>query len=220
MARPRKFDRDTLLEKALEVFWEKGYEATTVQDLGARMGVHPGSLFGTFGDKRTLFYEALNRFEARVRGILFAVLEEPVPRRAALERLFAVTIELMLDARAAGRRGCFMVNSLMERCPLDPDMDKRAQINLARLEGRLRTTLQEAMAGGEIAERPEEELRALARSLMANLLAIRLLARVGAEADILHDVARVALRSLDLPLSGRSALDDLPVLIEQVIDAS
>jgi TetR/AcrR family transcriptional repressor of nem operon len=202
MARPRKFDRDVLLEKALEVFWEKGYEATTVQDLGARMGVHPGTLFGTFGDKRTLFYEALNRYEERIRGILFGLLEEPIPRRAALEKLFAVTIELLLDARAAGQRGCFMVNSLMERCPLDPDMDRRAQVNLARLEGRLQTALQEAVAGGEIAERSEEDLRALARSLMANILAIRLLARVGAEAEILHDVARIALRSLDLSPPG------------------
>ena len=104
MARPRKFDRDVLLEKALEVFWERGYEATTVQDLGARMGIHPGSLFGTFGDKRTLFYEALNRYEERIRGILFALLEEPIPRRTALEKLFAVTIELLIDARAAGHR--------------------------------------------------------------------------------------------------------------------
>jgi hypothetical protein len=81
-------------------------------------------------------------------------------------------------------------------------MDKRAQVNLARLEGRLQTALQEAVAGGEIAERSEQELRALARSLMANLLALRLLARVGAEADVLHDVARVALGSLDLSPSG------------------
>jgi TetR/AcrR family transcriptional repressor of nem operon len=198
MARPRKFDRDVLLEKALEVFWEKGYEATTVQDLGQRMEIHPGSLFGTFGDKRTLFYEALNRFEERMRGILLAVLDEPIPRRVALEKLFRVSISLLLEGREAGRRGCFMVNSLMELCPLDPDMDRRAQVNLARLEGRLKTALDEAVAGGEIAERSDGEQRALARSLMASFLAIRLLARVGAEAEVLHDVAHVALRSLDL----------------------
>jgi TetR/AcrR family transcriptional repressor of nem operon len=131
------------------------------------------------------------------------VLDEPIPRRTALEKLFAVSISLLLKAREAGLRGCFMVNSLMELCPLDPDMDRRAQVNLARLEGRLHTALQEARASGEIAERSDEELRVLAHSLMANFLAIRLLARVGAAPEVLHEVADVALRSLDLPTLSR-----------------
>jgi TetR/AcrR family transcriptional repressor of nem operon len=197
MGRPRKFAREELLETALEVFWEKGYEATTVQDLGARMGVHPGSLFGTFGDKRSLFLEALGRYEEQVRGKMFALLESPLPRREALRLLFSAMIDTLLQARTDGRRGCFMVNSLVELCPLDPDMDRRAEVNLARLEGTLRTALDAAVEGGEIAARTEEEMRALARALMANLLAIRVLARVGAEPEVLRDVARVALSLLD-----------------------
>jgi TetR/AcrR family transcriptional repressor of nem operon len=197
MARPRKFERDTLLETALEVFWEKGYEATSVQDLGSRMGIHPGSLFGTFGDKRTLFYEALNRYEERVREMLFGILDQPIPRRAALTQLFEGTITFLLAQRDAGRRGCFMVSSLMELCPLDPAMDQRASVNLERLESRFYVCLEEAMTNGEIRVRPEQEIRELARSLMANLLALRMLARVGSTRAVLEDIAHAALRMLD-----------------------
>lgn len=197
MARPRKFERTALLEAALGVFWERGYEATTVQELGERMGIHPGSLFGTFGDKRALFYEALQLYEERVRSYLFALLESPVPRREALGLVFAATIDFLLQNREAGHRGCFMVNSLMERCTLDPDMDTRAQVNLKRLEEVFYKAVVTAAENGEISARPEGELRAIARSLMANLIALRVLGRVGASREVLNDTARLALTVLD-----------------------
>lgn len=197
MGRPRKFERDELLQKALDLFWEKGYEATTVQELGTRMGLHPGSLFHTFGDKQSLFLEALGLYEERARALLLALLEAPLPKREALRQLFAAMIDNLLRARTAGRRGCFMVNTLVERCPQDPDMDRRARTNLTRLEEALERALRAAVEGGEIRPRSEEDLLALARFLMGNILAIRVLVRVGAEPSVLEDVARVALTAID-----------------------
>lgn len=204
MPRPPKYSREELLEKALEVFWEKGYEATTVHDLGTRMGIHPGSLFHTFGDKRTLFYEALSRYEEQMRGRLFSILELPLPKKEAIRLMFSGMIENLLRLREMGFRGCFMVNSLMELCASDPDMDRRSQVNLARLEEVLHAALQSAIEEGEISPRSDEDLRALSRSLMANVLALRMLIRVGAEPEVLHDVARIALVPLDAGMVARA----------------
>jgi TetR/AcrR family transcriptional repressor of nem operon len=200
LARPRKFSRQELLEKAIDVFWEKGYEATTTQDLQERLGIHPGSLFGTFGDKQSLFREALDLYEENVRAMLFALLEKPVSKREGLRLFFSRMIDFLLKERTQGKPGCFMVNSLVELCSRDEAMDRRSKVNRARLEMIFFTTLQHAIDTGEIRDRPVEETRALARAFVANVLSIRVLVRIGAEPEMLHDVARVALAQLDTPL--------------------
>ncbi len=68
MARPREFDRDEVLDKAIEVFWTQGYDGTSVQDLVDAMGIQRGSLYAAFGDKHQLFLEALDRYENVARG--------------------------------------------------------------------------------------------------------------------------------------------------------
>ena len=65
MARPKEFDVDDALQQALELFWRKGYEATSVQDLVAAMGIQKASLYGTFGDKHSLYMKALQRSNSR-----------------------------------------------------------------------------------------------------------------------------------------------------------
>ncbi len=88
MARPREFERDVVLDRAMQVFWSRGYEATSIQHLVDRMGIQRGSLYDTFGDKRALFFAAINRYDRVVTAKLVAVLEEPGSGKDAIRRLF------------------------------------------------------------------------------------------------------------------------------------
>jgi len=102
--RPRSFDRDTALDKAMEVFWRKGFESTSVADLTEAMGINPPSLYAAFGDKEQLFLEAVERYQAR-RGESCPYCEEPTAR-GAVEKLLLY----MADELTSGEhpRGCLM----------------------------------------------------------------------------------------------------------------
>src|SRR5258705_760088 len=109
MARHKEFDRDETLHRAMEVFWSRGYEAASIEDLVKHMGINRQSLYDTFGDKHALFLLALDRYsEAEVRRI-FELLERPGSVKKSLRQLFEGTVEKALSDEH--RRGCFMGNS-------------------------------------------------------------------------------------------------------------
>ena len=85
--RPRSFDRDAALERAMEVFWRQGYEATSINDLTAAMGINPPSLYAAFGDKERLFLEAVERYRCGHAAAGDAVLERETTARGAVARL-------------------------------------------------------------------------------------------------------------------------------------
>ena len=86
MARPREFERDVVLDRAMHVFWSRGYEATSIRHLVARMGIQRGSLYATFGDKRALFFAAIDHYDRVVTARLLATLEEPGSGKEAIRR--------------------------------------------------------------------------------------------------------------------------------------
>src|SRR5207247_9317089 len=77
MGRPREFERDVVLDRAMQVFWSRGYEATSIRHLVDRMRIQRGSLYDTFGDKRALFFAAIARYDRVVTAELLAALDEP-----------------------------------------------------------------------------------------------------------------------------------------------
>src|SRR6266851_3112951 len=86
VGRPREFERDVVLDRAMRFFWTRGYEATSVQHLVARMGIQRGSLYDTFGDKRALFFAAIDRYDRVVTAKLLAALDDPRAGRDAIRR--------------------------------------------------------------------------------------------------------------------------------------
>src|ERR1700749_792118 len=112
MARHKEFARDEALHRAMEVFWSRGYEAASVGDLVKHMGINRQSLYDTFGDKHSLYLQALDRYREVEGGKLFELLESSGSVRGALRRLFEGVVECSLGG--GERRGCFVGNAMSE----------------------------------------------------------------------------------------------------------
>jgi AcrR family transcriptional regulator len=106
--RPRSFDREAALQRAIKVFWKHGYEATSVNDLTRAMGINPPSLYAAFGDKEKLFMEAVDRYIEERRAVVARAFEEPTARRA-IERWLTEAASAL--ARNGAPRGCLLVMS-------------------------------------------------------------------------------------------------------------
>jgi TetR/AcrR family transcriptional repressor of nem operon len=180
VARPRKFDTDLLLEKAMHLFWKQGYEQTSVQELGGALSVHPGTLYDTFGDKHALLLTVLDRYVKTVGCQVLDVLKEPGSRRQAIERLFALSVARLTSE--TGSYGCLMTNIAMERAHCDAQTTRRVADYQQTVEEALVEALKEAQASGELSPRPESDTLSLARFLNGCLQGMRVLARSGPQA--------------------------------------
>ena len=119
MARPREFEREEVVQKALAVFWRQGYQATSVQDLVAVTGLNRGSLYDTFGDKHGLFLAVVEHYRTTITAQRLARLEQPGPAREKIATFFKDMIEFSVGE---GRLlGCLMTNSAIELAPHDRD---------------------------------------------------------------------------------------------------
>jgi TetR/AcrR family transcriptional repressor of nem operon len=193
MARRKEFDRDEVLEKAMEAFWCQGYEATSIEDLVKHMGINRGSLYDTFRDKRTLFLEAIAHYDNTVTSKAIAELEAPGSAKQAIANYFQSLVErATLDRQ---RRGCFLTNSVVELAAHDPDAASRLAANLQRLESAFYNALVRAKAEGEISQ--HKDIRALARFFTSSLQGLRVMSKVNPEPSALQDAANVIVSVLD-----------------------
>lgn len=192
MPRPKEFDRSQVIKRAMDVFWQKGYEATSISDLTEATALKPGSLYNTFGSKHAIYLEALDYYMANVGGKVFAVLDEPLSGRAAIEQCF----NDLIDAELADplERGCFMQNSIMERAACDQDVYKRACVGEAQGVAAFRRALERGQSAGEIRQGLATE--ETARYLVGVVYAVRTMARTTRNRDDLEAVVRVALSIL------------------------
>jgi TetR/AcrR family transcriptional repressor of nem operon len=182
-------------------FWSQGYEATSIRDLVARMGIQRGSLYGTFGDKRTLFRAALDRYERVVAQPLFDALESPGSGMAAIRRFFRLKIEGALDRSRP--LGCLVTNSAVELTRQDPDATAKVGASLAKLERAFFRALLRARQAGEV--EAGWDLRALARFLTSSAQGLSVMAKAYPQPAVLDDVVRVVLAVLERgrPAEGR-----------------
>jgi TetR/AcrR family transcriptional repressor of nem operon len=193
MARPREFDEVTALEAAIECFWHRGYEATSVRDLADKMGISGPSLYNAYGDKRALFAQALDRYVDHSARALIKRLESSLPPRQAVRRFIEEIIERSVNDRE--RRGCFLINSALEVAPHDKRLGALIADRLAEIEAFFYRSIKAAQAEGAIGQ--DRVAKDLARLLLGVLLGIRVLARSKPERALLEGVARPALALLN-----------------------
>ncbi|HXJ83919.1 MAG TPA: TetR/AcrR family transcriptional regulator [Candidatus Methylomirabilis sp.] len=193
MARPREFDREAALDRAMAVFWSKGYEATSIEVLVARMGIQRGSLYGAFGDKRTLFLSALERYHQVVARELFDALEAPGSGLEAIRRFFRLRVEAALDRRRPA--GCLVTNSAVELSRRDRGAAARVGGSLVKMEAAFRRALERARTSGELS--PGSDVRALARFLTSSAQGLSVMAKAFPDRAMLEDVVAVVLAALE-----------------------
>lgn len=192
MARPREFDGDSILDKAVEAFRGKGYEGTSLTVLEKATGLGRASLYGAYGDKRALYLAALRRYDATRSLRLLASLNEARTGRAALECLFAAVIgESVRDPR-----GCLLACAASERAAHDEGVARCVEGNRRRMEGGLAAAILRGRADGSV-KRRGDDARTAARFLFAAVLGLRALAKAGCGKSELEGVAAEALRTLD-----------------------
>jgi TetR/AcrR family transcriptional repressor of nem operon len=174
MGRPRLFDLDGAITSALNVFWKRGYSATTPADLLEAIGVGKGSFYNAFGSKHALFERALRRYgDDRVAGLAgWLAKTGPVRQRinGYFERLAAP------ENQATLRRGCFAANTAAEVGRSDPAAMKIVRSTFERMESVLEETLVEGQERGELDD--ALDVKAVASLLLATLVGITVLARV------------------------------------------
>ena len=194
MARTKAFDPDLVVARAMDVFWHRGYEATTLPDLLAGMGIARASLYDTFGDKHALFLAALARYEADKAATLVARLDEAGPG-AVIATIRGVFLHVLDGSVAdARRRGCLMDNAIAEMAAWDAEVAAAARASLAATEEAFYRALVRAREHGAIGA--GRDPRALARFLVAVLQGLRLRAKVEPDRAVLGDIVDVALAAL------------------------
>ncbi|TMJ21605.1 MAG: TetR/AcrR family transcriptional regulator [Alphaproteobacteria bacterium] len=179
MARLKDFDEQRALDSAVDCFWHRGYEATTVRDLAEAMRIGGASLYNAYGDKRALFARALERYANRS-------MHQP---KQAIAAFIAEIIDRSL--KDPDRKGCLLVNSALDVAPHDATLGKVVAGYLDELRAFFRRNVEAA--------RPDLDAEAVADHLLGVLLGIRVLARTRARRKALEAVARPALALLDGP---------------------
>lgn len=174
--RPRGFDREAALEAAMRLFWSRGYEATSVSDLVAAMGITPPSLYGAFGDKKRLFLEAVDRYQAGPGCFAYkALTEEPTAERA-MRRLMMDAVKSFTDPR--NPRGCMVILAATNCAAESGDVMEALASRRRAAQGVLRQRIAMGRAAGELA--PGADIDALAGMVTATLSGLAMLARDGA----------------------------------------
>lgn len=189
--RPKQFDPDCALDRAMMLFWERGYDKTSLGDLLEAMGISRQSLYDTFGDKRKLYLLALDRYRARQQRELVAELFE---EDASLPAIKAVFDRLVHNCACGQRRACMLGSSTLERLEADVDVKERVRQQLREVEKRFQAAIENATRKGELGAVVDS--RAIARHLVNTLQGMSVLSKGGATAEEMKDVVGVALSVL------------------------
>jgi TetR/AcrR family transcriptional repressor of nem operon len=193
MGRPKEFDSATVVQDAIGAFWERGYAATSVNDLLAETGLNRGSLYGSFGDKRQLFLTALERYDRQGWDAIRAELGKDGPARAVLESWLRTHADSCYGAD--GRRGCLLAKAAMELVPHDPEVAAFMRRLGRRNERFLAGLVQRGQREGDID--PALDARAVARFLWNSLAGLRLMGTTSPTRHDVREVIDLVLRVID-----------------------
>lgn len=147
MGRPYEFDREETLFKAMEVFWEKGYKATSIQDLVDRMGIKRGSIYNTYGDKHSLFIAALEFYAKEINYKRIKMLEQEGSPLLNIKNFFEEIINIPPEKKA---RGCLISNTIVELAPHDAKVAETLRQLHKNIQNAFLNCLNKAVKIGEL----------------------------------------------------------------------
>ncbi|MDF3288190.1 TetR/AcrR family transcriptional regulator [Streptomyces silvisoli] len=192
MARTREFDTEAAVSRTMELFWVRGYEATSVRDLTRHLGIGQGSLYAAFGDKDGLYRAALEHYRTTFAAAALRSLDEGSDARSAIR---AMLIERVRIAVELGGRGCLLVNAACERVPEDAATHRTVRDALGASQDALAEVLRVAADRGEISTR--HDAHTLAAFLVTFLNGLLVSSKITPDPRALEPLVEVALATLD-----------------------
>jgi TetR/AcrR family transcriptional repressor of nem operon len=193
MARTKDFDENEVLTKAVNLFWLKGYSATSMQDLVDSLGISRSSLYDTYGDKHTLYIKALESYQSTNSGKFGDIINSSSSAKEIIKRLLEfITGELQNDTT---RKGCFMVNAEVEVAPHDKQVSQMVCQNDQQVEDIFYLVIKKGKENGEIAN--QQDARALARFTFNTVKGMRVTAKSTNDKAVFEDIIKMAISVLD-----------------------
>ncbi|MFK4302492.1 MULTISPECIES: TetR/AcrR family transcriptional regulator [unclassified Paenibacillus] len=191
MSRNKEFDETKVLDKAMQLFWEQGYEKTSMSDLVEHMGIHRRSLYDTFGDKHTLFLKAMDRYESKVNASLTGGVKRSKTATEALQFIVGILISGETDSPS----GCLMVNSAVELAARDADVNKKSTEAFTTEEQLLKEIIFWGQRDGEFSS--DYDAGELAEYLHNVGVGLRSMARTSIPREKLHRIANISMQFLE-----------------------
>ncbi|ACM19518.1 helix-turn-helix transcriptional regulator, TetR family [Geotalea daltonii FRC-32] len=194
MGRPLAYDPEKALDTAMQVFWSRGYEATTLQDLLQAMGLSKSSFYQAFGGKKEIFLRSMARYREKIGQGLSQLLENSGSAREFIERML---LNSAAEARRPNetRRGCLIMNTATECAQKDGDIAGEVSSGFEGLRALLCRAVRRGQAEGGITQ--EVEAEALAGYLISSLGGIKMVVKGGADEERVREIVAVILRALD-----------------------
>ncbi len=191
MGRPREFDREDALEKAMHVFWAQGFAATTTDDLRAAMGIGRQSLYDTFGDKRALFLEAFAHYNETQGADFTHACTQQTPAIAGIRSML---MQIAEQGPAERAKGCFFVNTVAELADRDPEIGAIVKAVTEAGAARFATAVQRAKAAREIPA--SIDAKTAGRYLFSSLSGLRLAGKSGTPTAALRAMVDMTLAAI------------------------
>ena len=194
VGRPKEFDQETALQRAMEVFWAHGYEATSVQDLLDAMGINRGSMYDTFGDKHALFSQAIDYYGRTVTRGLEGTLDASGSPLGNIRKVLRNMAGQSLTGDGRGC-GCLATHTAVELAPHDAEVGRTVKALLARVEKAFHRALGRAVEAGELS--PDVNGRALARFFTGTLQGLVVMGKAATGKAAMNDIVDTALSVLE-----------------------
>ncbi|MFJ5748610.1 TetR/AcrR family transcriptional regulator [Peribacillus frigoritolerans] len=191
MARSKEFDEKAVLRKAMELFWEQGYEKTSMQDLVDHMGIHRRSIYDTFGDKRSLFLASLNHYEE----LIVNEMESIISSTSSIKQTICDVFIFVLNSIEQYPKGCLSVNAAIELSLLDKEIGCIVTKMFNRTEDMFNNLIKRGQTSGELSKEIDSDNTS--RFLHNNLVGIRVLIKTNYNKKELEGIINLALSVLD-----------------------
>lgn len=190
MARPKEFDHREVLARATAVFWARGYDATSIEDLVEATGINRGSIYATFGDKEKFFHTVLEHYTETVADSMLAELSDPDPRRA-IERMFELIIRRTSNPKLP--RGCLITNTSLACRNRADQISRSIEKCFGKVEDAIHAVMRRAQTQGLVTS--TREAKALARFFFCVVQGLNVLNKAAVDSEVLREMAKVAMRA-------------------------
>lgn len=198
--RPRNFNRDVALERAMELFWARGYEGAQLVEIAEVMGINPPSFYAAFGSKEAAFREALELYERKMGDGWIKAFGDDLDARQSIQALLEYVIDVALAAPGSG--GCMVFVSMINAMPSNTPLSDLLRNRRREAFGKIRERLEGGVRDGDLP--PSTHITRLANFIYAIVQSISLQARDGATRKELEDIVGTAMMAM--PNSGHGPL--------------